>query len=495
MTISKAFFIFFLSFILGIFLRSFFLITLRIFLFFIFFFIFFFFLSFLLDNKKFLVFSFSFLFLILGIFRYHIEEMSFLKEPLFNFQNQKVILRGQVIKEIEEGEKSDRVTLETKEIFSKENKWEKINGKILLYAEKYSQINYGDILEIKGELKEPPVFEGFNYRNYLKKDKITSVVYFPEIKILEKNQGNYFLKIILSFKSKLKDFILENLSPPKSTILEAIILGEKKEIYEELSEKLNKTGLRHIVAISGLHFTILAAILMSFFISLGFWRGQAFYLTIIFLIFYLLIIGFQPSATRAFIMSFLFLYGQKIGRLSSSYRALVFAAFLMLIFNPFLLRFDIGFQLSFLAVFGIISFSSFINEKLKFLPNFLKDILSFTISAQTFTLPLILYNFGYFSIVSPLTNILVLPILPFLMGFGFLFSFLGIFFPLLGKILSFFSWIFLTYLTKIIDFFSSLSFSSLNFRISWIWLPISYLILGFFIFIIREKEKLKFLRY
>lgn len=288
--------------------------------------------------------------------------------------------------------------------------------------------------------------------------------------------------------------IFQTLSPPQSTILKAVILGEKREIPKELSEKLNRTGLRHIVAVSGLHFAILAGILTSFFISLGFWRNQSFYLTIIFLFLYLLMTGFQPSAVRAFGMIFMFLYGQRIGRLSSSFRALIFILFLMLLFNPFLLRYDVGFQLSFLAVSGIIFLSPFFQEKFKFIPSqFLRDIFSFTLSAQIFTFPILVCNFGYFSVVSLLTNILVLPFIPFLMSFGFLFSFLGIFSLSLGKVLSWPCWLLLTFVVKVIDFFSNLSFSSFNLRISFIWLVFIYFVLGIIVWRLKEKERLEFL--
>ena len=236
---------------------------------------------------------------------------------------------------------------------------------------------------------------------------------------------------------------------------------------------------------------------MSFLIAIGFWRGQAFYLTVGFIFLYILMIGFQPSAVRAAIMAGLFLSAQKVGRVSYSQRAVIFAGALMLAQNPFLLKDDVGFQLSFLAVMGIIYLFSIFQRWLKFIPQDkylnLKNILSMTFSAQVFTLPILIYNFGYLSLVSPLTNILIVPLLPFIMVSGFIFSLVGIFWQFLGWLLSFPAWLLLTYLTKIIDWFYCLPFASLEFKISWQWVLIFYLILGYFVWRLKEKERWKFL--
>jgi len=199
--------------------------------------------------------------------------------------------------------------------------------------------------------------------------------------------------------------------------------------------------------------------------------------------------GLQPSAIRAGIMGGLFLLAQYLGRLNVSSRAIVFAATLMLAHNPSLLKLDVGFQLSFLAMMGIIYLVPIFQNLLHKAPDFLqlKNISIMTISAQVFTLPILIYNFGYFSAIAPLTNVLVVPLLPFIMGLGFVFA-------LSGTILSYFGWFFslpvwllLTYLIKIVDWFSGFSFSAFVFEISWLWLLISYLILGLFIWRIDKK--------
>jgi len=119
-----------------------------------------------------------------------------------------------------------------------------------------------------------------------------------------------------------------------------------------------------------------------------------------------------------------------------------------------------------------------------------------TFSAYLFTLPILIYNFGYISLVAPLVNILIIPLLYWIMVFGFIFASFGIISPFLGWILSFPAWFLLTYLTKVVDFFSKLPWAYKTFEnVNWIFLLISYLILGFVTWRIQEKQKLKFLQY
>ena len=170
----------------------------------------------------------------------------------------------------------------------------------------------------------------------------------------------------------------------------------------------------------------------------------------------------------------------------------------MLAVKPSLFK-NIGFQLSFLATLGIVYLTPFFKnlfEKTKILKTFnLSSLLAMTFAAQIFTLPILIYNFGYLSLVSPITNILIGPILPYLMGAGFLFLLAGILWQPLGFIFSLPVFLLLSYLTSIVDFFSQISWASKTLKISWFWLPVWYLILFLLLLRFTQKEKLKFLNY
>lgn len=316
---------------------------------------------------------------------------------------------------------------------------------------------------------------------------------------IESSKTSVISEKILPFKQKLRNIIYQNLSPPQSSILGAIILGDKKYISPEWKEKLNRAGVRHITAISGMHIVILSGILMWLGIILGLFRGQAFWFSITFLWLFIVMVGMPSSAVRAGIMGSVFLFCQKIGRQNAAARSLVLAGGAMLVHNPLLLRYDIGFQLSFLAVLGIIYLMPFfqkILEKIKILGAFgISGILAMTFSAQVFTLPILIYNFGQFSLVAPLANILIVPILPYIMTSAFLFLLLSLIWQPLGWIFSFLVWLLLSYLTSLVNFFSHISFSSLSFSISWLWLIGVYAILAGVVWYILRKEKIKFLKY
>ncbi len=294
-------------------------------------------------------------------------------------------------------------------------------------------------------------------------------------------------------KEKLKTLIFENFSPPHSLILTGVIFGDKKGFSLEWKERFNKTGLSHIIAVSGMHIVILTAILIWLFIALGLNRLQAFYFVLIALWFFILLTSFQASAIRAGVMGSIFLIGQKLGRQSASLRTLIFTAALMLFINPLLLKHNLGFQLSFLATLGLICLAPHLENSLerikllKFLN--LPFLLSATISAQIFVFPILIYNFGNFSMVAPLTNILIVPLLPFLMGFGLIFLLLGLIYSPLTYLISWPIHLFLNYLVFIVIFFSQLSFSSLFLKIPEFFIFFYYLILALILFLIQKKSR------
>ena len=413
------------------------------------------------------------------------------KLQIFNNLEKDITLIGLIVNEPDVKDKTTQLTIRIDNLNN-----EKIKSKVLVTTRKYPEYKYGDKLKVVGKLENPDIIEGFsaqggpasgwNYQNYLAKDGIFAVMGFPNIDLIDKNQGNHFMSTLFYFKEKLKESLNKALPSPHSGILEALLFGEENNIPNDLKEKFNLTGTRHIAAVSGMNITIISAILLNILLALGFWRNQSFYLSIIILIGYIFMIGAPASGVRAGIMAILFLTAQYFGRLSSASRLMFFAATIMLTINPLLLKLDVGFQLSFLAVMGLIFLQPFFSGLLKKIPdNFqLRTSLATTLSAQIFVLPLLVYNFGQVSLISPLINILILPLIPFVTILGFIFSFIGIFFQSLARILFWLVYFILAYIIKTVDFFSKFSFASLSFKnVSWIWLIIFYFIL---IIIVRK---------
>ena len=456
-------------------------------------------------RKQLAVIGFCFLFLVVGIWRHQQAELRITNNELrkYNDLEQNITLIGQVTKEPDIRENNIKLTIQVESINWNEKCSRSIKGKVLATTWRYPEYQYGDKLKITGKLETPQNFADFNYQDYLAKEGIYSIIFSPRIELLKRGNYQGLISIVYSknllFKNRLRENVYQNLSPPQSSILGAIILGDKRKISEEWKGKLNIAGVRHITCVSGMHIIILAGILMWLGMALGLYRGQAFYFAIILLLLFIIMVGAPPSAIRAGIMGGLLLFAQKIGRLRLSGRAITFAAAAMLIQNPLLLKSDVGFQLSFLAALGIIYLMPSFQDWFKKIPNNqifpLRNLLSMTLAAQVFTLPILIYNFGYFSQIAPMTNILIVPLLPYIMVLGFIFSLAGVIWSPLGWIFSWPAWFLLTYLIKIVDWFSRISWASLTLEISWIWLIISYIILGLATWRLNSKEKLKFLNY
>lgn len=485
MTKSKIFFYLCLSFIGGIFLNSYNLIY-PIYL-----------LSFLVigiilvfsKKLKFFFLVVCFLSLVLGIWRHQAFDLKADNNELKNYiENEEAVsLIGIINKEPSIGGKSIKIEFQP----------EDIEGKILLFTWKYPEYKYGDKLKVKGIIEEPQSFEGFNYKEYLAKDGIYALIYFPEIELVGEGSGSPFMKILFSIKSKLKNTIAKIIPSPQAGLLEALLFGDEENIPEHWKEKFNITGTRHIAAVSGMNITIVSSLVLGFFLFLGFWRNQAFYLSIILILFYVLTIGAPASGVRAAIMGILFLTAQYFGRVSSGLRMIILSAALMLFLNPLLLKSDMGFQLSFLAILGLVYLQPLFLDFFKKIPNFfqLRYSLASTLAAQVFVLPLLIYNFGQIPLVGPISNVFIVPLLALITISGFFLAILGIVYFPLTYILSFPVWLFLTYILKVVEISSKIPYTVLVIEnVSIIWLLVSYSILGFLVWRLQEKRKLSFLK-
>jgi competence protein ComEC len=186
-------------------------------------------------------------------------------------------------------------------------------------------------------------------------------------------------------------------------------------------------------------------------------------------------------------MTSLLFIAEIFDRKSFNLRTLILAASILLLFNPLLLKYDLGFQLSFLAVLGIILTSATFNEWFSFIKwKKVREIVAVTASAQIFSLPILISSFGYFSLVSFFTNLFILPIISIIMILGLLMVLLPF-----GFILSIPCSLLLFYLLAVITFFSSMPFATVNipiFVILLLYIPLLYFVYK------GNKKELEFLR-
>jgi competence protein ComEC len=406
---------------------------------------------------------------------------------------------GQIVSLVGVVDESPRMTEKTQQLrfqvqFS-ENSSQK--ERLLVITSRYPSYRYGDKVKIEGKLETPESFARFDYQGWLAKDHIYSQALFPKIELSDYGQGNRLKTALFNFKEKFSETWQRFLSPPHLGIFEALVFGEEQNIPRDWKDKLNFSGTRHLTAVSGMNITIISGLLVSLLLALGFWRAQAMLLSLVLIWLYIMMIGLPSSALRAGLMISLVFLAQGFGRQSSTERALVLAAAILLLENPLILRYDPGFQLSFLAMTGLIFWQPFFEEKVfQKWPDFWRDSLSTVFSAQVFTLPLIAFNFGYLSLVSPLTNLALVSLVPYLTMAGFVLGTLVTIMPFLGQFVSWFFWLATNFILLVVDWSLRIPFAFLRVEnTSVLLLVISYLLLVFLTWRIRESQKLKFLEY
>ncbi len=332
--------------------------------------------------------------------------------------------------------------------------------RILLTLSKGQKFFYGDWVMVEGKIKQAKAFNDFDYPGFLERFNVYGVMSYPKVLILKHNKANsvkfYLLKLKEKFSKKIAGFLEE----PENSLALGILIGAKKSLPADVMENFNITGTSHIVALSGFNITIIV-------VALGFlaWvagRKASFWISVLIIAGFVVITGGSASVIRAGIMGGLLLLGFQAGRLYSVLPALLFAAAIMLAINPKILYWDVGFQLSFAATLGLVIFMPTLEKLTQKWPKLwgAKSIFFATIVATVSTLPLVLFYFGRLSLVSLLANLLILPVVPMAMLFGFLIV-LPFFAPGFALIAG---WL-LAYIIWVAQLLASVPFSSIDIKI------------------------------
>jgi competence protein ComEC len=187
-------------------------------------------------------------------------------------------------------------------------------------------------------------------------------------------------------------------------------------------------------------------------------RRKAFWCSVVVIFLFTILTGASASVVRASLMGLLLLFANGYGRLYNPKNSIILAGGVMIYHNPMVLVFDIGFQLSFLAVVGLLYIYPFLNNRFRKIPEFwgLKELILMTISAQLAVAPLLIYYFNNFSLVSLPTNVLILPVLPIAMFLGFISGLLGMIFLPLGQVVGWFAWAVTAYQIGVVKIISSI---------------------------------------
>jgi len=356
---------------------------------------------------------------------------------LWLYNEQKIELVGRIAEEPVVSPKDQRLIVEAEQLVNPEKK--PIQGRFLAVTNLIPEHVYGEKIKVACQLKTPKPVENFAYDRYLAKDNIYSLCYQPLIIDTGQTDLPWTKRImakILAIKNQARQQIERSLPEPQASLVKGMVLGDARGISEDTQSDFSRSGLSHVVAISGMNMTILAGIFVELFLMLGFSRRPAVVGAGLVLWLYTCLIGWPASAVRAVILSSLFLLAIFVGRLNDLPRALALAAAVMLLASPRLLRDDLGFALSFLAFFGVAYFVPFF-DRFKFWPkSFLptiRELIFLTLAAQVLVWPLLAVSFGQVSLIAPLANVLVVWTLPLIMLITLLGLPLAIIWPLAGK--------------------------------------------------------------
>ena len=427
-------------------------------------------------RKSIILISLCLLALFGGAFHFQ-SSLPLTNERSLQFYNDQgaIAIKGIINTDPEVREKTVHLRLSATDI-KLDTEWREVSGTALLFMPRYSTYKYGDVLLVTGKLETPPQLNDFDYKGYLAHQGIYSTMLYPEIEILERDKGFKPLEWVYSLRNRLSQTLTEVLPEPQASLAQGITLGKRGTIPSELKDDFTRTGTAHLLAISGLHLSIVAGILLS----VGIWlfgrrRYTYIWLALGAIWLYALLTGMHLPVIRGAIMASLFLTAELLGRQRSAITALTFAAAIMVGISPQIL-WTASFQLSFLAMTGLIFIAppfQAIGRKVVSkalgedggvvaIARIIADSFGVTLGAVIAVWPVVAYYFGIISFVGPLATFLALPALPGIIITGALAGGLGLIALPLAYPIGWLAWLFLSYLLLLVQVFAALPISSIE---------------------------------
>ena len=377
-----------------------------------------------------------------------------------------------------------------------------VQGDVLVQTARFPEYVYGDRIRAAGQLETPPTYDDFDYAAYLSVRGIDSLLRRGRIELIAHDQGSPFWAALYGLRSRCSALLNRVLPEPAASLANGMLLGIEGGIPPEVDEAFKATGTTHVIVISGSNIALLTGVLMGL-LGLLIGKRRAAWPTAVAVVLYVLLVGADPSALRAGVMGVLFVFAIVLGRASTAYVSLCFAALIMTLLNPLAL-WDVGFQLSFAATLGLILFTPSIQARFErfFTPRlpqehahwilgFLSTGLIVTLAAQILTLPLIVFYFGRLSVVGLLANLLILPAQPPIMVGGMITLIVGLIWELLGQIAAVVPWFFLTYTTAVVETLAAVPFASVETGALGRVAAVLYLVVLLIALIVRGRPQLR----
>jgi len=389
-----------------------------------------------------------------GVARMEWAQLQFVNSPLSGQIDQSITVTGDVVREVDVRESFAQLYV-------------RVEGELLLVrTDRFTAAQYGDTISVTGQLEKPSAFATdlgrvFDYQNYLKARGVQYVVSFARVSVVESGSGSNPIRWLLATKDKFAAAVTASLPPPQSDLGLGLLLGIKQALGEDLENAFRRTGLIHIVVLSGYNVMLVIAFfwwVTSWFLPL---RGRV-GLSLLGIVLFAIMVGLSATVVRASIMASILLLAKFIGTRYDVLRALLFAGLVMVVLNPYVLLYDLGFQLSFMATLGLVLFlpqfeSTVVTDTKKI---GLRDIFLATVVTQIAVLPLLIFHIGEVSIVSVVVNVLALPVVAVAMALTFATGLVALVSPILVLPIAFVTNLVLLYIITIVTWFDRLPFAA-----------------------------------
>lgn len=374
----------------------------------------------------------------------------------------------------------------------------KMKGKLLLNTvlnENSSLLDYGREVEFSGQLSLPKGVRnpgGFDYRRYLSQKGVSAVVFAMEINAGDGQNASILVETGRTLRMKIVSVIGKSLPRQQAGLLNGILIGYREGLTEEVQAAFSDAGLTHIMAVSGANVAFLVLPLVFIFKKLRIRQNISCVLIIAFLLLFIYITGFEPSVLRAVIMGIVILLGRILMREADVYTTVSIAAILLLIYSPFML-FNIGFQLSFAATLSLVMLYKRIKALLsfKFMPPAVADVLAATLAAQLGVLPVTLYYFNKLSVISLLSNLLVVPLMEIITILGMAMAVMGQLGIFLAQLIGYVNCLLLSFVLFVTKISSSLPFATVRLATPSIVLVIVYYLSVWFLLWYAPERQMK----
>lgn len=351
--------------------------------------------------------------------------------------------------------------------------------RVLATVRQFPAYAIGDEVKMQGAIEAPRQDSIFDEASYLKRRGVTATLFYPQVERLAQGKGNWLVLRLVTIKHAFENNIDAVLPEPHAGFLKGLLIGERSSLPQSLIADFQVTGTSHMIALSGYNITIIASAIQWIFLALTLPFALSFWLASGLIVLFIIMTGASASVVRAGIMGLLLLVAQKEGRMYRMAPALALAGAAMVVQNPYVLRFDAGFQLSFGATLGLVYISPYVEKWIddvwrrvrrdktaravvgpeeKAMP-LAKRILIETLAAQIAVLPLLIFLFGRVSLISPVVNVLVLLVTPYAMGIGFAAATLAFLSGALGRLVGGGAWVILEYQLRVIGLFAKIPFA------------------------------------